>query len=496
MKMNCWEYLLCDYGPTSKNPCSAAVDTTSEGVNNGKNAGRICWTLPDTLCFKKPMGKFDEKRDICFSCEFFQRVKLEEGNLFQLFKVAQGVQKTSDLHSTIAKMEHLFTIHDRLYSHFDLKTTLKAITSDAKSTTGAQRSLVLLMKGDPPALHGEFILRGKDHKVTIPLDETSAVGYAAIHNQVVNLRNLYEKSGSKDGLFNRTFDRQLTCETHSFLAIPVQSTDRRVIGVITAANAKKGYFSADDEWFMRTYAIEVALAVEKQKFLQQSFSALRLASIGETVAGLSHCIKNIAHALRGSSYIIKRAIDSNNVRDIKAAWEILDRHIESLANLSLDVLSYQPEAAEGEDGNKLNDIVCHVVNLYQEEARARAITLKTNLSRNVDPCSINSRGIYRLLINLISNAFDACPFSDGVVVIGTKRADKSTLIISVSDNGRGMDGTTKAEAFDLFKTTKADIGTGLGLPTVASIVKEHNGKMEIDTEPEKGTTFRIYIKEI
>jgi signal transduction histidine kinase len=496
MKLNCWDYLRCNHGPSSKDPCPAFVDHTSDGVNNGKNAGRICWSVPDTLCFDKPMGQFDEKRDICFSCGFFQLVKQEEGNLFQLFKIAQGVEKSRTLHNTITKLEHLFTIHDRLHSHFDLNNTLRAITHDAKSITGAQCCLVLLMKGDPPALHGKFILRGKEQTVVIPLDEKSATGYAAVHNQVVNLRDLYNESGSLQGVFNITFDKQLNCETHSFLAVPVQNSDMRMIGVITAANAKKGFFSADDEWFMRTYAIEVALAVEKQKFLQQSFSVIRLASIGETVAGLSHCIKNIAHALRGSSYIIKRAIDSNNVRDIKAAWEILDRHIESLANLSLDVLSYKPEAAEGEDGNRLNDIIRHVVNLYKEEARARAIILKTSLSKDVDPCSINSRGIYRLLINLISNAFDACPFSDGVVVIGTKRADKSTLIISVSDNGRGMDETTKAEVFDLFKTTKAGTGTGLGLPTVASIVKEHNGNIDIDTELGKGTTFRIYIKEV
>jgi signal transduction histidine kinase len=496
MKLNCWEYNKCRRGSSSKDPCSAAVDKTSNGVNHGKNAGRICWTLPDTPCFNRPMGRFDEKRNICLSCEFFLLVKKEEGILFQFFKVAQGVSKSRDLHNTIAKMEHLFIIHDRLHSQFDLKKTIKVITDEARGITGAQRSLVLLMKGDPPSLHGDFPLRGKDQKVAIPLDEKSAVGYAAVHDEIVNVRDLYNNSGALQGVFNRTFDSQLSCKTQSFIAVPVQSSDRRVIGVITAANAKKGYFSADDEWFMRTYAIEVALAVEKQKFLQQSFSVVRLASIGETVAGLSHCIKNIAHALRGSSYIIKRAIDSGSVRDIKAAWEILDRHIESLANLSLDVLSYQPEAAEDAEGNNLNDIVRHVINLYKEEARARAITLKTNLGKDVDPCSINSRGIYRILVNLITNAFDACPFSKGVVVVGTKRVDESTLILTVSDNGRGMDETTRAEIFDLFKTTKPGIGTGLGLPTVASIAKEHNGEIKIDTKLEKGTTFRIYIKEL
>jgi len=61
--------------------------------------------------------------------------------------------------------------------------------------------------------------------------------------------------------------------------------------VITAVNAKKGYFSPDDEWFMHMYATEVALAVEKQKLLQQSFSVLRLATIGESITSFSHCIK-------------------------------------------------------------------------------------------------------------------------------------------------------------------------------------------------------------
>lgn len=501
MKQNCWEYIQCKYGPESKNPCPAAVDKTSNGVNSGKNAGRICWIVPYTLCFDKPIGEFAESRSICFACGFFDVVKKEEGNLFQLFKVAQGLKRSQDLHSTIAKMEHLFTIHDNLHSQFDLKKTLRAITHDARNITGAQRSLVLLLKGDPPALHGEFRLRGKVHNVSIPLDDTSAVGHAAFHNEVVNLRDLYrdmqrdlsdDKSKLPD-VFNMAFDRQLDCETHSFLAVPVQSSDRRVIGVITAANSKKGFFSADDEWFIRTYAIEVALAVEKQKFLQQSISVLRLASIGETVAGLSHCIKNIAHALRGSSYIIKRAIESNNVRDIKAAWEILDRHIESLANLSLDVLSYEPEATGDEKASSLNDMVCHVVNLFGEEARARAITLKTALSKDTDQCSFNRRGIYRILVNLISNAFDACPLSDGIVVVSTARTDEKTFLLSVSDNGSGMDEVSKAEIFDLFTTSKPGTGTGLGLPTVASIVKEYNGKIDIDTKSGKGTTFKIYI---
>jgi len=495
-KINCWEFMGCEKGPETTSPCPAAIDRTSNGVNGGVNAGRICWNIPNTICFGKSMGEFVQKREVCFSCKFFNLVKKEEGNLFNLLKVAQGKKNTDELLDTISHMEHLLKIHDRLHTNFDLKQTLTEITKEAKRITGAQRSIVFLMKGDPPALHGEFRIKGKVNHVIIKVDENSSVGYAAMHNRVVNLPDvsLYATSSSKP-VFNRDFDRQTGCQTRSFLAVPVQDSAGRVIGVITTANAKKGFFSTDDEWFMRTYATEVALAVEKQKFLQQTYSALRLASIGETVAGLSHCIKNIAQALRGSSYIIKRAIDSGNVRDIKTAWEILDRHIESLANLSLDVLTFDPSSRGGKKGESLNKLVNYVIKLFQEEAKARAITLKFNPGEKVDPCSFDARSIYRCLVNLITNAFDACPFSEGIVEVTTARTSKNELMIAVSDNGRGMDEESKAQLFELFKTSNPKKGSGLGLPTVADMVKEHGGKIEIHSQQGKGTTLKIFFKE-
>jgi signal transduction histidine kinase len=493
---NCWEYVQCNFGPGSQHPCPVVKNKTSNGVNRGKNAGRICWTVPNTPCFIDPTHKYTVKREYCLSCDFFSLVRDEEGDNFKLLKLAQGVNTSIELHTKISQMEHLLEIQSRIHSNFDLFTTLSDITDAARKVTGAKKSIVFLLNGDPPGLHGQFKLKGKENHVVINIDDTSAVGYAAAHKSVVNLRDIQSKS-SKKGTpdFNNSFDVQCDCSTDSLLAVPAIDSEKRVTGVITVVNAVKGFFSADDEWFMRTFAMEVALALEKQKFLQQSVSALRLASIGETVAGLSHCIKNIAHALRGSSYIIKRAIDSNNVRDVKAAWEILDRHIENLAKLSLDVLTYEPSSNESGKKFKLNEMVTHVTELYREEARARAVTILTDLEKNVDPVAIDARGIYRCLVNLITNALDACPLSEGVVTVSTKRTGAKELLLVVSDNGRGMDENTRLELFEAFKTTKPGFGSGLGLPTVADIVNKHNGKIEVDTVHGKGTSFKLHLQE-
>jgi len=432
----------------------------------------------------------------CLSCDFLHSVKSEEGRAFQFLKLARGVSSPRELQRTIRQVESLMAIHERLRSHFDLDETIREITDEARKVTGAQRSVVFLVKGKPPALQGKFRTKGKKNTVTIKINDQSAVGFAAFGNQMVNLRDVYGRHPPGGApVFNRDFDQQCRCRTQSFLAVPICDSQDRVIGVITTANAKKGFFSSDDEWFVEKYATEVALAVEKQRFVQQTVSALRLGAVGETIAALSHCIKNIAQALRAGSHIIKRAIRTNQVQEIKTAWDILDRHIERLADLSMDVLAYDPVVREHSKAGGLNPLVERVVGLFQEEARARAIKLKLRRGKKVDPAKFDPMGIYRCLVNLLSNALDACPLSEGIVTVSTRRTSEREFVISVTDNGHGMDEATKAAVFELFKTSKPGRGAGLGLPTVADIVDRHNGRMEIDSAPAKGTTIRMYIRE-
>ncbi|MBI5445121.1 MAG: hypothetical protein HY900_28410 [Deltaproteobacteria bacterium] len=89
MAQNCWEMKKCGREPAGAKTkelgvCPAATDASSNGVNGGKNAGRICWAVSGTLCGGKVQGSFAQKRLSCMSCEFFAHVKETEGGQFRM----------------------------------------------------------------------------------------------------------------------------------------------------------------------------------------------------------------------------------------------------------------------------------------------------------------------------------------------------------------------------------------------------------------------------
>jgi signal transduction histidine kinase len=493
-KPNCWDVKGCDKGPGTADPCPAALDHTSTGVNGGLYAGRICWTVPGTGCDSVAHGDFVDKQDICLRCRFFQQVRAEEGAGFRLVKLAQGIRDVDDLHTRIAQVEALMGVHDQLHATFNLDAVLAEIRRQARTLTQAQRSLVLLVRGAPPRLHGDFVLRGRTAHVEIPLDVTSAVGSAAVNDRIVNVKDPYGDPAARTSgePFNASFDAACQCHTNSLLVVPVHDSEGRVLGVITAVNSAKGFFSQDDQWFLERYAVEVGLAVEKARLVESTVAAGRMASISESLAGLSHFLKDVAHALIGTSFVIRRAIDRNRIDDVRAAWEILDRHVKQLVELCRDVLTYNPERPDEMCPGDLNETVDDAVRLLQGEAATRAIALESQLGAGLTRCRHSKRGIYRCIVNLVANAFDACPHSGGHVIVVT-RAHEGQAIISVADNGRGMNAKERESMLEAFETGDRQRGSGIGLPTVLDIVERHSGRFEIDSTRGKGSTFTIHL---
>ena len=97
-KENCWEVKKCGRGTggakvAELGVCPAVTDASAEGLNGGKNGGRICWAITGTFCGGKVQGAFAQKQVSCMGCDFFQKVKQEEGNKFSSLKQGQTYKK-------------------------------------------------------------------------------------------------------------------------------------------------------------------------------------------------------------------------------------------------------------------------------------------------------------------------------------------------------------------------------------------------------------------
>jgi len=261
----------------------------------------------------------------------------------------------------------------------------------------------------------------------------------------------------------------------------------------------------------------------------------RLAAIGQTVAGLAHGIKNILNGLKGGVYIVntalkkgaadwasenkidysnmsalplqarslKQIIDINNERErqqkkLKTGWEMVERNIHKVSDFVMDLLTYSKEREPEYEKYNPNIIADEVCDLMESKAKEYDIDLITDIDREMGEIYLDPKGIHNCVLNLVSNAIDACVFDPDTqkhwqVKVRTRREKEGGATFEIIDNGCGMDEETQSKIFAEFFSTKGTRGTGLGLLVTQKIVNEHGGTMDVASQPGKGTIFTIRL---
>jgi len=228
----------------------------------------------------------------------------------------------------------------------------------------------------------------------------------------------------------------------------------------------------------------------------------RLTTIGETVAGLAHYIKNILHGMRGGTYMVNTGMPKDAPHILKDGWARVQSNIEKVSDLVLDLLAYSKERTPERSVCRPNEIVSEVVELLKEGAEEHHVKLSKVLDPNLKEAYLDRDGIHRVLLNLVSNAIDACIYDTDTsksweVTVKTKLQTEAegdqTILFEVTDNGSGMTNEVKAKLFTRFFSTKGGRGTGLGLLNAQKIIREHGGEITVESKAGKGTTFSVKI---
>ncbi len=237
---------------------------------------------------------------------------------------------------------------------------------------------------------------------------------------------------------------------------------------------------------------------EIKRLERELLHAERLAAIGQTVAGMAHCIKNILHGLKGGSYLVDIGIGKNNPEKLEDGWDMVKRNIGRTSDLVQDLLSYSKERESEPEPCFPYHVASEICELMEQKAAAHNIEIVKDFSPDIGEVLLDPRTLYRSLLNLVSNAVDACVFDESAekehrVVVSSKIEDGKFIRFDVSDNGSGMTDEVKNKLFSSFFSTKGTQGTGLGLLVTRKLIEEHGGSMEVESELGKGSTFGIRL---
>jgi signal transduction histidine kinase len=280
-------------------------------------------------------------------------------------------------------------------------------------------------------------------------------------------------------------------EVVGVLFLDTQSTLQQVVK--RGLEATK--FTEDHLHLASAIAHQAAIAVEESRYHQALLNAERLAAVGQTIAALSHHIKNIMQGVRFGADMVRTAIKDDDKDLLGKGWRLVERNQGRIDELILDMLSYSKEREPAVEPTDLNKLCEDVLEMVRGRATERGVALEWRPGPGVSAVPCDPDGIHRAVLNLVSNALDALDDRPNpkLAVQALLEADGAWAKVIVLDNGPGIPAEKAEDIFRPFVSTKGSRGTGLGLPVSRKIVREHGGDILVQSVPDKGSKFTVRL---
>jgi PAS domain S-box-containing protein len=247
--------------------------------------------------------------------------------------------------------------------------------------------------------------------------------------------------------------------------------------------------------------IGISKDVTGEKRLQrQLMQSQKSAAIGQAVTAIQHAIKNMLMSLKGGSYLVRVGLGKDNRDQIEEGRGMIEEGIERIKGLSLNMLDLARDWRPDLESVDVSDMVVSICESNRQQAADRGVTLRHEVPEGLPSVTCDPKLIHMATTDIVVNAFDACTwkeYPDGenaeVVLRCSLIDDGNFFVIEVGDNGCGMTEEIRRHIFTPFFSTKKTLGTGLGLAVTARIITAHEGKIGVESEPDRGTTFRIQL---
>jgi two-component system NtrC family sensor kinase len=411
-------------------------------------------------------------------------------NLQIMYRTALAVSHTLDIDQLLAR------IMDMIFEWVD-----------------ADRGCIMLK--DPET--GQLVPKVRRHRRGVQTDERITISKTILDYVVDGSEGVLTSNARDDDRFDAA-KSILQLAVREAICVPMQGR-YDVVGaiyidtsltphrILQQGSANK--FTQEHLKLMIAIAHQAALAVEDTSYYKAMVQAERLAAVGQTIASLSHHIKNILQGVRGGSYLIELGMKdhaksmTDGTVDVEAAqkavttmrkgWNIVEKNQERISALVLDMLTFSKEREPVPEPSSLNEVTGDVIELMKTRAKEIDVELRFEPARTMPTLMFDPEAMHRAILNVVSNAIDACQDCDEKLAIVTTQYDHKERMarVRVTDSGTGIEKDDLERIFSVFVSRKGGRGTGLGLPVSQKILQEHGGRIRVESQAGQGSCFTL-----
>jgi signal transduction histidine kinase len=430
-------------------------------------------------------------------------IAIENVRLFQELEA-----RTRELARSVGELKALGEVGQAVSSTLDFQTVLSTIVGRAVQLSGTDCGIIYEYDESTQEFHLRASYQMEDELVrayqATPLHlGQGATGRAAetrLPYQIADLREQHElpTRGMRPLLFRLGYQ--------SLLAVPLL-LDQKIMGALTIYRRQTGSFAPEVVNLLQTFATQSVLAIQNARLFREIEDKSRQIEAAnrhksEFLANMSHELRTPLNAIIGFSEVLgERMFGELNEKQAEYTEDILSsgRHLLSLINEILDLSKVEAGRMELEVATfDLPLAIDNARTFVRERATKHGINLDVTVDERLGDFVGDERKIKQILLNLLSNAVKFTP-EGGRIGINAKQVDGS-VEISVSDTGIGIAPEDQPKIFEEFRQVGSDYahkveGTGLGLTLAKKFVELHGGKIWVESEVGRGSTFRFTLPE-
>lgn len=420
------------------------------------------------------------------------------------------VKEDEELLSSMASQIAIALINARLYASVEKKVSelnlLFDIEQELNKTNSREELLQWLVEKIAKTLLAESALvalfDGQDESFStiitynMPVKDESELGALAqvpiisetLQNKKISVLNDFDQSDE----LNISFFKEIGLNIRHLVCVPLV-IDQSAIGIITVINKVRtnDFFRGDDLQLIQSLSSQIARSIETYRLRAEKQKAEHLAAIGNMMSTIVHDLRTPMSNIQGFVELMQDE-EEQEVRTEFA--EIVFGQVNTLTNMTKDVLDF----AKGKTSilpvkYPVDKLISQFVKLFENDVQKKGYKFESSCE-TASMVYVDPEKMGRVFMNIMKNALEAMEQGGTFSIHATE--ENGEILFRLSDTGSGIPEEIRDKLFDSFVTSGKEGGTGLGLAIVKKMVDQHKGRIEVESETGKGTTFNIYLNRL